>query len=378
MLCGRWHSARCRLKSEGTGRPAPLAAEATYPVQINSISVVIPTLNRPALLLEAIESAVRQSRAPAEVIVVDDGSNPPVDRDALMTRFGPVVCVIWNTTSQGLAWSRHQGVEAATGDYVVQLDDADLYSLDLLSSSATLLDADPALELVFIGVTGFGSGAEHFDRMHPLGVAKVIAQGAGTALGDHTYAFDGGLVRGLLNQVPMPFQRVMARRVAWLKVSALRLAAYRSAFGLASDEEARALIRGTLRDSEWAVYAAVGCSRLALVDKPLYLQRCEGQGGSSHPSMRQKHIAQAIGIKSVMNKAASARPEMQPLRTHICENLAKSHFDAAYEQLNAGLYGSALAHLRASFLLAPRIQHMKLFTRFCIAGIRSLARADRG
>lgn len=375
MLCGLWRNVRHCLHSER--QPAALAEDATTLFPMKSISVIVSTLNRPALLLEAIQSAVRQSRAPAEVIVVDDGSKPPVDRGALVTRLGPVVRVIRNTESQGLAWSRHQGVEAAIGDYVVHLDDDDVYAQDLISSSAALLDADPALELVFLGVKGFGSGAEHFDRVHPLGVAKVIAQGAGMAQGNDTYAFDGRLVRGLLNQVPMPFQRVMARRVAWLKVSALRVAAYRSAFGLASDAEARALIRGTLRDSEWAVYAAIACSRLALVDKPLYLQRCEGQGGSSQPAMRQKHIAQAVIIKSVMNKAAAVQPEMQPYRRHIRENLARTHFDAAYELMNAGVYCSAFQYLGTSFLLAPRIRHMKLLARLCLAGATGRLRASR-
>jgi glycosyltransferase involved in cell wall biosynthesis len=346
-------------------------------VQTSSISVVIPTLDRPGLLLEAIESAVRQSRAPAEIIVVDDASNPPVDHVALAKRFGSVVRVIRNASSQGLAWSRRQGVDAAIGDYVAHLDDDDMYTPDLLASSAALLDADPELKLVFIGVCGFGSGAEHFNRVHPLGVAKVIAQGAGVAVGDLTYAFDGRLVHGLLNQVPMPFQRVMARRTAWLEVSALRLAAYRRAFGLASDVQARDLIRGTLRDSEWAVYAALACSKLALANKPLYLQRCENQGRSSQPAMQYQHTLQAIAIKSVMNIAAVALPEMQPHRARIRENLAKLHFDAAYAQLNAGSYRSALAHLRVSFVRAPGIRHMKLITRICIAAVTGGLRAGR-
>ena len=39
-----------------------------------TISVVIPTFDREALVIRAIDSVLRQTRPPEEIIVVDDGS----------------------------------------------------------------------------------------------------------------------------------------------------------------------------------------------------------------------------------------------------------------------------------------------------------------
>lgn len=342
-----------------------------------TLSVVVATLNRPEMLLLALDSVACQSRAPEEIVIVDDGSAPPVDAAALARRYGQQVRVARNDSPMGLAWARHQGVELARGDYIVHLDDDDLYEPPLLAECARVLDADPAVDLVFIGVLGFGQAPDYFNRVHPAGTARVIDQGHGQPRGAGLFEFDSQLVRGLLSQVPMPFQRVMARREAWHKVTRLRWAAYRTALGLASDEAARHAVRGTLRDSEWALYAALSCRKMAYIDKPLYLQRCDGQGGSSRPAMRLKHIEQSEIIKSVMNKAAQALPEMRPFQRDIRDNLALTYFDAAFAFIEAGMPGRAVAPLRKSFLIDPGLKHLKLLARLCLALFKSPAASTR-
>lgn len=330
---------------------------------MSRVSIIVPTLNRRELLREAVDSALRQSHRPIEVIVVDDGSDPPVDRDALQARFGAMVHVLRNARPEGLAWARQQGVEAASGDYVVHLDDDDLFAESLIEDCAATLDADPSIELAFIGVKGFGRAAAHFNRVHPDGTARVVKQAGGAFGRNGVHVLGPELFLGLLNQVPMPFQRVMARRDVWHKVSRLRLTAYRSAFNLASPEAARDKIRGTLRDSEWALYAALACRKMALLDRPLYLQRCDGQGSSSQVAMREKHIQQGIGIRSVLASASACLPELRVFRAEIEKNLAKAHFDAAYELIGLGQYSRALHHLGQNFRLAPNLKAAKLLLK---------------
>jgi hypothetical protein len=336
---------------------------------MSTISVIIPTLNRYDLVREAIESATHQSRPPAEVIVVDDGSEPHVDADAFAREFGGIVRVLRNERPQGLAWARHQGVEAAHGDYIVHLDDDDLFSRSLIEDCAATLDADPSIELVFIGVKGFGRSAEHFNRVHPAGTARVVQQGSGAVWRNGVYIFGPDLFRGLLSQVPMPFQRIMVRREMWHKVSRLRLAAYQTALGLASPAVARDRIRGTLRDSEWALYAALACRKTALIDCPIYLQRCDGQGRSSQGQMRQKHIRQNVEIRTVLTQASRSLPELRAFRPQIAQDLAKTHFDAAYEFIDLGQYAMGLHHLGQAVRLAPSLKAAKLLLKLGAAWV---------
>ncbi len=46
-----------------------------------AVTVVIPTHNRPEMLGRAVASAIAQTQVSCEVIVVDDGSTPPVATD---------------------------------------------------------------------------------------------------------------------------------------------------------------------------------------------------------------------------------------------------------------------------------------------------------
>ena len=104
-----------------SARPRPGLVTSTSPAQDNRISVVIPARNEEARigpLLAALVSAP----SVVEVIVVDDES---VDGTAqLATRAGANVVSIAPRPSGwvGKTWALHQGIAAATGDWVVTLD----------------------------------------------------------------------------------------------------------------------------------------------------------------------------------------------------------------------------------------------------------------
>jgi len=345
-----------------------MTRQQANPKTMSSISVVVPTRDRPHLLRAALASAAPQLGCKDEIVVVDDGSVVPVREADLRQAFGVRLRVLRNDASHGLAWARHQGVEAAKGDYVVHLDDDDLYAPKLLGECARRLGADPDLAMVFIGVEGFGDDSGNFNRMHPEGVARVIEEGQGLLVDADFFVFDRRLALGLLNRVPMPFQRVMARREAWLAVTRLRLACYQQVFALGSPDAARELIRGTLRDSEWALYAPFACERLGLINQPLYLQRCQGQGGSSQLAMREQHAAQSAAIKSVLERAARADTPLRPLHAPIRASLEKTLFDAAYESLAASAHRQALGYLlRSTVILGAKARHLKLLARLTLS-----------
>lgn len=98
-----------------------------------SVSVVIITHNRPDLLSEALASACRQTLAPAEIIVVDDGSDEPVSVADVCGRGVPVR--LYRLSGLGASAARNKGASEAGGDFVAFLDDDDLWEPEYLESA---------------------------------------------------------------------------------------------------------------------------------------------------------------------------------------------------------------------------------------------------
>jgi len=88
------------------------------------VSVIIPTIRRPDLLLRAIRSVLSQTLRNLEVIVVVDGHDPATI-DALRSVAEPRIKVINNPQPLGAGRSRNMGVAHASGRFVAFLDDDD-------------------------------------------------------------------------------------------------------------------------------------------------------------------------------------------------------------------------------------------------------------
>lgn len=84
------------------------------------IAAAIPTHNRPDQLKEAIES-VRGQSVPVEIVVVDDGSAPPVTRDSVPDD----VVFVRHSQPRGPASARNTAVDATTAEWIAYLDDDD-------------------------------------------------------------------------------------------------------------------------------------------------------------------------------------------------------------------------------------------------------------
>ena len=84
------------------------------------VTVVIPHF-RAETLTECLRSLYAHSEMPLRVIVVDDGQDAPSLRQA-RSAF-PQAEVLRNETNLGFSASCNRGLEAATGDYAVLLND---------------------------------------------------------------------------------------------------------------------------------------------------------------------------------------------------------------------------------------------------------------
>jgi LmbE family N-acetylglucosaminyl deacetylase len=101
------------------------------------ISVVVRTRNRPKLLAEALDSLAQGEYRRAEVVLVNDGGEPPTVPDG----YPLPVNRLDLAENRGRAAAAEAGVAAATGDYVTFLDDDDLAAPEHLATLAGLVSA---------------------------------------------------------------------------------------------------------------------------------------------------------------------------------------------------------------------------------------------
>jgi len=332
---------------------------------LTRISVVIPTHNRPELLLEAVESIARQSYPAFEIIVVDDGSQPPVDAESLRKDFGSRIRVIRNEQPMKLTYARNQGVQAARGEVVTQLDDDDILAPEALEMGLAALEGNRSLQIVFLGVKGFGERAEHFDRSQERAMQGVLEHAKGQESKAGIVQFGPQLFDALLASVPMAFQRSVQYRAIWNKVSALRRRVYMLAPDIADEEQALHRLRPPLRDSEWALYAVASC-RTALLNSAVYLQRCDGQGYVSIGSQRERAVLSGIDIKAHLLRGAREVAELRPWGAEIRRSLASAYFDQSYFYFQNGRRFPAYRALFHALRSRPAASYLKFGLRMLL------------
>lgn len=114
----------------------------TPPEVMGTFTVVIPTYNRPALLLRAVESVMVQRVQAHEVIVVDNGTER-IDRASLPERVRLVVAPARSGASQ----ARNIGVAGAQSDYVAFLDDDDYWHEGYIEAMQFAVQRQPQVAL---------------------------------------------------------------------------------------------------------------------------------------------------------------------------------------------------------------------------------------
>lgn len=111
-----------------------------------TVSVIITTYNRSALVAEALASVFAQTYRDYEVIVVNDGSTD--DTRAVLAGYGDRIRCIHQPNS-GLNAARNAAIEQARGAYFALLDDDDLWEPYKLDLSMALLSRFPRTAFAF-------------------------------------------------------------------------------------------------------------------------------------------------------------------------------------------------------------------------------------
>jgi glycosyltransferase involved in cell wall biosynthesis len=115
--------------------------QATVPV-----SVVIPVRDGERYLSEAIDSALSQTRAPEEVIVVDDGSIDGTPK--VIAGYGDRIETI-RLRRSNVATALNRGIAATSGEYVAFLDGDDVWASEKLAVQLEVFAKDQDADAVF-------------------------------------------------------------------------------------------------------------------------------------------------------------------------------------------------------------------------------------
>ena len=128
------------------------------------VTVVVPCYNAAPFLRATLDSALKQSHAPFEVLVIDDGSTD--QSAAIAASYGPPVRVI-SQANQGESVARNRGIEVARGNWIAFLDADDIWLPEKLERQ--LAAAEPDVACIHTNFRPFGT------NRHVRDVSKIPA-----------------------------------------------------------------------------------------------------------------------------------------------------------------------------------------------------------
>ena len=146
-------------------------------LRTGEIAVVIPCFDLGATLEETVASVLAQTRAAAQIVVVDDGSTDAATQAALArTETGPVR--VLRCAHAGAARARARGVDETTTEFIVLLDADDVLQPTFLQKTAARTQADPGLDFVACNYELFGAVNAPVPRPAPDDLVAHLCEGS--------------------------------------------------------------------------------------------------------------------------------------------------------------------------------------------------------
>jgi len=297
------------------------------------VSIVIPSYNCARFLGEAVQSALRQTYRPLEVIVLDDGSTDDT-RDVLKP-FEDGIRYIYQDNG-GLAAARNAGIAAAAGELTALLDADDTCHPERIERQVELLVRRSDVGFVataarLTDIDGHPTGRTWGPRVVPGGDENGAVPGE--SLEDIPGAYLLG-ERALLDYLRMGFfapATIMIRREVFLKCGG-----YEVSLRQCQDYELMSRL----------LYV----TRMGYLSEPLYFYR-KGRAGAA----TEKHA----GICSWMIRALefieqSPIMEKKEYRDLVRKRIAGKHTMLAAYRIWDGDVKSAVSHLRTAASKCPR------------------------
>lgn len=206
------------------------------------VSVVIPCFRCAATIKRAIASVAQQTQKPAEVILVEDGSDDDTLAvlRALAERHPNWIKIIALPENKGVATARNVGWSAATQPYIAFLDADDAWHPQKIEIQTSYMDTHPEIVLC-------GHGHRIMERSAVLPDWKILAWKEQhipkwSWLLSNKFVTPSVMVRSEISQRFVKNQRYMEDHSLWMevvcsgqrvtKLSAELVAIYKSSFGV--------------------------------------------------------------------------------------------------------------------------------------------------
>ena len=141
-----------------------------------TVSVILPTHDRPELLAGALDGLLAQSRLPEEIIVVNDGAADVPPKAAENVRAAGVRFVHERRDRPSLPASRNRGMEIARGDIIVFTEDDVTLPGDYLARLTDLYEADTQGVVRAIGGVVRDPGFDRLNRRVWRMLAGALAE----------------------------------------------------------------------------------------------------------------------------------------------------------------------------------------------------------
>lgn len=276
------------------------------------LSAVIAAHDAGPYLAAAIDSALRELPADAELIVVDDGSTD--DTPQIIERYRDRIRLFSNPSALGPGAARNCGAEAATGELLAFHDADDLVLPGRFSAMIAVLDAEPEVDLVF------GNGIKCDPDGRPLG--PVIPARYTRRLLRHA-----GPAEMLIGGFVYP-QALCIRRARFAELGGF--------------------VHERVEDWEFALRASLHL-RLKFIDRAVFAYR------RHDGSMTMQQNAYAHAMLAMLERFVADHPE---LTRHVAPRKiqharARRYARAAKHRLRAGDRAGAAAALDRAVELAP-------------------------
>ncbi len=115
------------------------------------ISVVIPTLNRPEMIVESLKSVINQTVSDLEIIVVDGSNNDDTERQIDLLNDERIR--YFKIKNHSAANSRNIGIAKSTGDFVAFNDDDDVWCSNKIEKQIACIKNISCPKIVYCSFT---------------------------------------------------------------------------------------------------------------------------------------------------------------------------------------------------------------------------------